>query len=370
MCHNQDSVQPKRLKKRRSLPKFTQIASHRKGVKPRSSRPSHPHPQCCVTACDWWDITTPQDVRGAGPRSDLVQPPPRTEMRGLALRERTGQGSVWAAGGAPSRLGSAHPPISPPVPQKPARALSLLGPGLLSPPLCQLARLPWPGDLQQGSHHRWPLAPSPTHAEVLGTMPPPRLVRQPRQPEPPRVGRGLTHLSSQRFLSLGIACWLVHNFLGKCRAMSEMTPGKSGRGLVWVWSLCPQSPPLAHPSLPPSLLFVSTPSSSVFAFKWRLELQAGASFYIRHARHELWLADNRKDFPSTPIFFKTPGTLGPWCGAKGRLWEEISEAVALDPARMFPPLPDVLTPTTLLSNPDVYHNCALVLNHSAPNFLY
>lgn len=131
--------------------------------------------------------------------------------------------------------------------------------------------------------------------------------------------------------------------------------------------LSPESPSVP-PLLPPSLLFMSKPSSSVFAFKWRLGLQRDASFYIRHARHELWLADNRKDFPSTPIFFKTPGKLGPWCGAKGRLWEEINEAVALDPATVCTPLPDVLKPTTLLSNPDVYHVlCTLV---STPMLLF
>ena len=113
MCHNQDSVQPNRLKKRRSLPKFTQIASHRKGVKPWSSRPSHPHPQCCVTVCDWWDITTPQDVRGAGPRSDLVQPPPLNwdEGTGTPREDRTGICvSCWWR---PFQAGLCSPPSSP-----------------------------------------------------------------------------------------------------------------------------------------------------------------------------------------------------------------------------------------------------------------
>lgn len=89
---------------------------------------------------------------------------------------------------------------------------------------------------------------------------------------------------------------------------------------------------------------MSKPSSSVFAFKWRLGLQRGTSFYIHYARHKLWLADNRKHFPSTPILFKTPGKLGPWCGAKGRLWEEISEAVA-GPSQSAHPAP------MLYSNP-------------------
>ena len=90
MHHSQDSIQPNRLKKkrRRSLPKFTQPASHRRGVKLRSSKPSSPHPQCCVMVRDWWDITIPQDVRGAGPSSDLVHPPPPNSDEGTDNFER------------------------------------------------------------------------------------------------------------------------------------------------------------------------------------------------------------------------------------------------------------------------------------------
>ena len=108
---------------------------------------------------------------------------------------------------------------------------------------------------------------------------------------------------------------------------------------------------------------MSKPSSSVFAFKWRLGLQRDASFYIRHARHELWLADNRKDFPSTPIFFKTPGKLGPWCGAKGRLWEEINEAVALDPATSARPSPMYSNPPPSSPTQMCITSCALLSPH-------
>lgn len=62
---------------------------------------------------------------------------------------------------------------------------------------------------------------------------------------------------------------------------------------------------------------------------------------------------------SRALFFKAPRNVGTvvWSkvSLKCRLWEEIDEAMALDPDTICTPLPDVLKPTTLLSNPGVYH---------------
>lgn len=60
------------LEKLRSLPKVTQLVSHRAGVKPRSARPSNSWPQCFGMVGSWWEITA--DSRC--PRNYLVQPPP------------------------------------------------------------------------------------------------------------------------------------------------------------------------------------------------------------------------------------------------------------------------------------------------------